>query len=79
MAVVLVSSNKKERTIGSLEDGQIAIIIDDRHRGEIVQRYGDNCVVIGKRKGCGWTGCNNNSIEVRLLEDGELIEVIGNE
>ena len=79
MAVELVHSGRREaKTIGTLEDGQIAVVIDDRHRGEVVQRYGDNCVVIGKSYGFGWTSCNNNSIEVRVLEEGEIIKIITN-
>lgn len=79
MAAELVNLNKGSvRTIGSLEDGQIAIVIDSRHFGEVVQRWSNNCIVIGKGYLHGWSGCNNNSIEVRLLEDGELIKVFNN-
>jgi hypothetical protein len=78
MAAELVNSSKSEKTIGTLEDGQIAIVIDHRHCGEVVQRYGDNCIVIGKGYGQGWSSCNNNSIKVRVLEDGETIKVFNN-
>ena len=79
MAVGLIVLNKTEKTIGTLEDGQIAVIIDDRHFGEIVQRYGDNCVAIGKKYGQGWSSCNNNSLRVRVLEEGETIKILNNE
>lgn len=74
-----MNSNRLEKTIGALEDGQIAMIISGAHTGEVVQRYGDSCVVIGKGYGQGWTGCNNNSIRVRVLEEGETIKILNNE
>ena len=79
MAVGLIFLNKTEKTIGTLEDGQIAVIIDDRHFGEIVQRYGNNCVAIGKKYGHGWSSCVGNSIRVRVLEEGETIKILNNE
>lgn len=78
MAVELVSSSKGERTIGTLEDGKIAVITSGKHIGEVVQRYGDSCISIGKKYGHGWTGCGGNSIKVRVLEEGEIIKIIDN-
>ena len=79
MAVELINSNKRSvRTIGSLEDGQIAVVIEGPYFGEVVQRWSNNCIVIGKGYDQGWSGCSNNKIEVRLLEDGELIKVFNN-
>lgn len=65
--------------IGELKDGQIAIIVAENngHKGEIVQRYGEHCVNIGKPHGQGWSYLvDNNTILVRVLTTGELIEII---
>ena len=64
--------------MGELEDGQIAIIVAENngHRGEIVQRYGEHCVNIGKPHGHGWSYIGDNTILVRVLTTGELIEII---
>jgi len=62
-----------------LKDGQIAVIIDSaNYTGRVIQRYKDNCVAIGKSDGHGFTNVYRNTLEVRVLEDGELIEVYNN-
>jgi hypothetical protein len=77
MGVRLIESNSKNfTTIGKLKDGQIAVVMGGQQCGEIVLRYGDNCVAIGKTFGHGWTSCESNTLTVRILENGELIEII---
>jgi hypothetical protein len=66
-------------TAKDLKDGQIAVMVDNAYDGTIVQRYGDNLVAIGQNAGYGWSGCNNNSLTVRILEDGELIKIFNNQ
>ncbi len=62
-----------------LKDGQIAEVIEgDRYVGIIVQRYGDKGIAIGKTTGYSWSDVEGNTLMVRLLEDGELIEIINN-
>ena len=78
MATELMNSSKSEKTIGTLEDGQIAVVIGSEYCGEIVQRYGNNCIVIGKGYGHGWTNCFENSIKVRVLNNGETIKIFDN-
>ena len=58
-----------------LIDGQLAIIIDKGYTNVIVQRFGDNCIAIGKPTGHHWTEVYNNTLRVRVLKAGELIEV----
>ena len=65
--------------MGELKDGQLAIIVDERYNysNQIVQRYGDHCVCIGREAGAGWSYVTeNNSLLVRVLTTGELIEII---
>ena len=79
MSAQLVNKdNRNLTTVSKLKNGQIAIMADNAYEGTIVQRYGDNCVAIGKSSGHGWSSCNNNSLTVRILEDGELIEIFDN-
>lgn len=59
-----------------LQCGQIAVITSDRYRGEIVQRYKDYGVNIGKPGGNSWSDIDRNTLEVRVLKAGELIEII---
>ena len=80
MAVELVNeNNKKLTTVSELKDGQIAIMVDNAYAGTVVQRYGNNCVAIGKWSGHGWSSCNNNTLVVRILENGELIKIFNNQ
>ena len=78
MGARLVMNGKDQLTkMGDLEDGQLAIIVDERfgYAGRIVQRYGEHCVPIGRESGDGWTHCENVSLLVRVLKPGELIEI----
>jgi hypothetical protein len=80
MAVRLLKNTSEEFIrMGELKDGQIAIIVAENngHKGEIVQRYGEHCVNIGKPQGKGWRYVGDgNTILVRVLTTGELIEII---
>lgn len=58
-----------------LKDGQLAIILDRAYTNIIVQRFGDNCIAIGKPTGYHWTEVHKNTLCVRVLKAGELIEV----
>ena len=62
-----------------LKDGQIAIITEDcRYNGRIVQRFGNDMVTIGLPNGNHWTNVEGVTLEVRILEDGELIKIKDN-
>ena len=58
-----------------LKCGQIAVITSDTYKGEIVQRNGNRGVNIGRSSGHGWSDIDTNTLEVRLLKAGELIEI----
>ena len=59
-----------------LQDGQIGVIVGPYCHGTIVQRYKDYGVAIGRHSGNGWAGIENNTLLVRVLTTGELIEII---
>jgi hypothetical protein len=67
--------------MSQLTDGQIAIVIDDHYgyNGRIVQRYGNNALALGMNSGNGWTDIQNNTLKVRVLEDGETLTIFDNE
>jgi len=77
-ASLLKEKNENIIAAKDLKSGQIAVMVNNNYTGTIVQRYGDNLVAIGKSSGHGWSGCNNNSLPVRILEDGELIQIFDN-
>ena len=80
MGVKLLNKNNRIlTTVSELKDGQIAIMVDNAYACTIVQRYGSNLVAIGKRVGYGWSSCDNNMLTVRVLEEGELIEIVNNQ
>jgi hypothetical protein len=67
--------------MSQLMDGQIAIVVDDfnDYKGRVVQRYGNNALALGLPSGNGWTDIQNNTLKVRLLEDGETLTIFDNE
>jgi len=76
MGVKLVKSiYNKSLMMKDLKCGQIAVITSDSYKGEIVQRYENYGVNIGKSSGASWTDINRNTLEVRLLKAGEIIEI----
>jgi hypothetical protein len=77
-AQLINKDNRNLTTVSKLKDGQIAIMVDNAYADTIVQRHGDNCVAIGKSSRHGWNSCNDNTLAVRILEDGELIEIFDN-
>ena len=64
-----------------LKDGQLAIVVDERfgYTGRIVQKTRDRLVALGRTTGDGWSAPENVTLLVRILENGELIEVFDNE
>lgn len=73
--------SEKKLLMCDLKDGQIAEVIDNErpeYYGRIVQRYKDICVCFGKPYGNSWTDVEFNTLEVRLLEDGEKIVIFNN-
>lgn len=69
-----------------LKDGQIAIVIGSqiyRHIGSVVQRVGKNLITIGKSEGSAWNSAcvpdSLNTLELRVLKDGEKIIVENNQ
>lgn len=77
---------KTEKTtdipVHHLKDGQLAVITSWRepssNKGDIVQRYEDVLITIGKDNNKSYLSVFNYDIEdcrVRVLEPGELIEV----
>jgi hypothetical protein len=59
-----------------LKDGQIAEVIDSNYNGILVQRYKDYGVAIGKTNCNSWTDIQKNNLKVRVLDAGELIEIL---
>ena len=78
--VELIGNERNNRVLArDLKNGQIAVIIEDgSYNGRIVQRFGDDMVSIGLPHGNHWTQVEHNTLEVRILEDGELIKIINN-
>ncbi len=78
--VELIGNERKNRVLArDLRDGQIAIIIEDCiYNGRIIQRFGDDLITIGLPSGSHWTNVEGVTLEVRILEDGELIRIKDN-
>jgi hypothetical protein len=76
MSVKLLNQEKEsDMRMRDLADGQLAIIIDKGYTDVIVQRFGNNCIAIGKPTEYHWTEVHKNTLRVRVLKAGELIEV----
>ena len=75
--VTLVTKTPKEgMQMRNMKDGEIAVILDERYAGQVVQMIGeDKVITIGGTQGKAWNTANSNTLRVRLLETGELIEV----
>lgn len=80
--MVRLTQQKNETFIpaNQLKDGQLAIIVDERfgYKGRIVQRTKERLVAIGMESGNGWSTPKSVDLLVRVLENGELIEVFNN-
>lgn len=70
--------------IDSMKDGDVAVIVewgeyDNSHVGEVVQRYKNALVVLGKPSANCWTTMfthgNSNKYRVRILKKGEKLVV----
>jgi len=62
--------------MNQLEDGQIAIIVDDGHsdyKNIIVQRFGNTAISLGMEYGRHWTDIDCNTLKVRVLTAGETL------
>ena len=61
-----------EKSVLQMLDGEVAIISSSHHHvGDIVQRYGDNLVTFGKKKGDSYTGlfnCATTRMNVREIK-----------
>jgi len=83
--MVRLNKKKKEKNVvqmKDLKDGQIAVVVDKRYPsycGRIVQKYKGCGVSIGQQSGEGWTGIESNTLEVRILRDGERLTIFNNE
>ena len=76
MSVKLLNKEQEfDIRMRDLVDGQLAIIIDTGYTNVIVQRFGNDCIAIGKPTGYHWTEVHKNTLRVRVLKAGELIEV----
>lgn len=78
MGARLVRSKQVDKVLMcDLKDGQIAIVIEDcGYTGRLVQRYQDRGIAIGLPEGSSWSDITMNTLEVRILEHGELIEIV---
>ena len=78
--VELIGNERKNRVLAKdLKDGQIAIITEDCiYNGRIIQRFGDDLITIGLPSGSHWENIERVTLEVRILEDGDLIKIKDN-
>ena len=76
--MVELQTKGKKTTFSDLEDGQLAVILDDAmdYKGRVVMRHGGYIITVGMHRDHRW-GTNAN-LEVRILEDGEIIKVTDN-
>jgi hypothetical protein len=72
---LLTQEDPKKVQMKDLEDGQLAILLDKSYEGTIVQRHGNAGIAIGKERGYSWSSIQENTLLVRILDAGELIEV----
>jgi hypothetical protein len=78
----LSKENKKTVMAKNLKSGQLAVITEDfrDYKGRIIQKYGEDLVAIGMPTDNGWSGgANVVSLEVRILEEGEILTVTNND
>ena len=77
-AKLVKSENNGQIQMRDLKDGQVAIITDNAYNGRIVQRYQNYCVAIGMPEGNSFSNVKVSTLTVRILENGELIEIYNN-
>lgn len=81
MSVKLCEVGKERyRSFQEMNDGDIGIITTSPHfeyTGRIVQRYGDDIVMLGE-SWAGWTkgATEISTIQVRILQPGEILEIV---
>ena len=65
-----------------MKDGQIGVIVEwagSCYLGEVVQRYGDELIVLNKPEGQAWGTLNvANNCKVRILPNGTTLEITDN-
>ncbi len=84
----LISETTTTIPVGQMQDGEIAIVTKwsncDGYIGDIVQRYADYLLVVGKPSGKGWgrmfndpskAFMDNGECMVRILPKGTVIEI----
>jgi hypothetical protein len=77
-AKLVKSKDDGQVQMRDLKDGQVAIITDSVYAGRIVQRYQNYCVAIGMPEGNSFSNVKVSTLTVRILENGELIEIYNN-
>ena len=68
---------------GNMKDGDVAIIVDwtsmSSYKNRIVQRYGQDLVVLGASKADSWPdffdALRNSKLRVRLLKPDEILVI----
>jgi hypothetical protein len=88
MSTRLIAKNGKMVAMQHMKDGQLGEVVSPQnYAGQIVQCYrgslGHIILVIGKGSGSSWSSKDDPRMAgstnlVRLLEEGELIEVLDN-
>lgn len=85
MPVELSGKEVSDVHASAMRDGQIAVITRwdfDKYIGRIVQRFGNDLIVIGLDKGNAWSGLMCVPIpapcRVRILADGETLTIKDN-
>jgi len=83
---IRLANTAREIDVRNLKDGQIGVITKWTTReyfGRIVQRMNNSLITIGKSGNNSWSDFYNVTMPtncfVRVLENGELIEVIDNQ
>lgn len=86
--VTIEEKIKSDISINDMRDGQIGVItrwIDDSCCGEVVQRYGDALISLGRdygegfNKAIGSAWANEGKLKVQILENGTLLKIEDNE
>lgn len=75
--VKLVENLSNTIMMKDLEDGQIAIIVEDfsDYKGRIVQRVGTRAITLGMPSGQGWEHGDAVTLKVRILTIGETLTI----
>ena len=71
--------NEQFSLMKDMRHGQIAEVMNERYQGEIIIRHLDTCFVLGCEDvdNC-WKQLENNTLQIRILEDGEQLTIKDN-